>query len=355
MKAIYIAISSAFLTLSNFAVAEVICVSTAAEMRAAFTSAAASPEATEIRVRRGFYSLPAANAGAVSLTYSATSNLKISGGWDGNANLCTDHFPRAEDTVLSAGSVGRLMSIYIQSGSGTEIDIQKLSFRQAEAPSNVANVAACLTIESDVTSGANIYVERNAFRLCNRPGTASALLVRARSAQVYVRNNLFLDNSSATGAIFLHGLGSSTFYFSNNSIANNPQYAPGGGPGGLQLSGQSSDFTWITNNVLWNNGTGTGYDLLASSGPIVLSNNLIGEIGGTLPSGTVNNNTTSTDPGFLSSVDLRPRNNSPLRDSGISPPGGALAFDFDSNPRVHGPAIDRGAFEYTPLFENGFE
>ena len=74
-----------------------------------------------------------------------------------------------------------------------------------------------------------------------------------------------------------------------------------------------------------------------------------------MPSGVVNNNTLSVNPGFIASVDLRPRAHSPLRDSGANPVGGALALDFESNFRIFGPAIDRGAYEFVNVFENGFE
>ena len=337
--------------------AEVICVSTAQQLRTALVDAATSASATEIRIRKGFYALPAAAANAISLQYSAPSSLTMTGGWAGNASFCTDQFTRGlEDTVLTADGVGRLLNIFLLANAATEIELGLLSFRQGNLDASVVNAAACLTIESDVGSNAIVRIDRNAFRLCNRAGsTGSAVVVRARDADIYFRGNLLLDNANVSGAVFLFGLGSSTFYVSNNSIANNPQFGAGGGPGGIQMAGQASDLFWFTNNVLWNNGSGTGVDLSILSGTaIVLNNNLVGTFA-PIPSGAVNNNTLSTNPGFTSSADLRPTRNSPMRDSGINPIGGALILDFESNSRVLGAAIDRGAYEYVNLFENGFE
>lgn len=133
-------------------------------------------------------------------------------------------------------------------------------------------------------------------------------------------------------------------------MANNPQFGAGGGPGGMQIAGQASDLFWFSNNVLWNNGTGTGVDLSIASGTaIVLNNNLFGSFA-PIPSGAVNNNTLNTNAGFASLADLRPTRNSPMRDSGVNPTGGALILDFESNFRVLGAAIDRGAYEYVNLF-----
>jgi hypothetical protein len=348
---------AALFALSSPTLAEVICVSTPGQLRTALSDAAASASATEIRIRKGFYALPAATPTGVSLQYAAISNLKISGGWDGNANFCTDYFPRGqEDTVLSADGMGRLMSIFLLAGAATEVELTTLSFRQGNIDTSVTGVAACLNIESDVGSNAIVRLDRNSFRLCNRAGgSGSALSVQARSADIYMRGNLLLDNANVSSAVLLQGLGSSTFYVSNNSIGNNPQLGIGGGPGGLQITGQASDFFWLTNNVLWNNGTGNGFDLLvASATPAVLNSNFIGKMP-LLPTGVVNNGTLSGDPGFESSNNLRPRANSNLRDSGVNPVGGALNFDFDSNSRVFGVAIDRGAFEFTNLFDDGFE
>jgi hypothetical protein len=334
--------------------AEVYCVSTTAQMRTSIINAAVSPEASEIRIRKGFYSLPAADEQSVSLQYSSASDLTMTGGWDGTAGQCTDQQSAPDTTVLSAAGTGRLLSIFLLSGAATRLELRNLSFWQGDIPAGI-NAAACVNIETDASSDATILVDRNAFRLCNRgSGSGSALSVTARSATVYVRNNLFADNASIAGTALLKGLGSSVMYVSNNTLANNPQLGAGGGPGGLQVTGLATDFYWFSNNVLWNNGSGTGYDLLVSAPAMVLNNNLIGAMA-PLPAGVVNNNTLASDPRFVSTGDLRPRADSPLRNAGITPNGGALPIDFDGGSRILGGRIDRGAYEFEELFSNSFE
>jgi hypothetical protein len=321
------------------------CVGTATDLQSAFSNAAQSPEPSEIRVKEGFYALGPIGGSVYALQTASTSSLRISGGWAGAS--CSSQVLDPEATVLSGGGKG-VLRFFLISQAQTEIDISNLSFWQSPS---------CLEIESDAGSEGIVRIDRNAFRLCQvNPGNGSALRVTARSVDVYVRNNLFVDNASTTGIIRLSGLGGSIFHVSNNTVVNNPQFAPGGGPGGMQLSAQGSDLFYFINNVLWNNGTGSGYDLMVTANtPIVLNSNTIGERA-PLPNGAIDIGTQlGIDPGFTSSVDFHPRRNSPLRNAGINPTGGALAIDFLGDARLQGPRIDRGAFEFAEVFGDGFE
>jgi hypothetical protein len=330
--------------------AEVYCVGTAGDLRTAFGDARSSPAASEIRVRTGFYVLPPLNGQPISLQYAAGSSLTMSGGWSDPA--CTGQISDPEQTVLSADNGGTLLRFFLLAGAATQIELTNFSFRQASG-----TTASCLEFESDAGSDAVVRIDRNAFRLCNASSSGgSAVRATARSVDFYLRNNIFTDNASTTGVVNLSGFGGSIFYVSNNTIANNPQFGAGGGPGGMQVSAQANDIVWLSNNVLWNNGTGNGYDLLINSNtPVVLNSNLIGEAA-PFPAGAVNNGTLlGVDPRFTNSVDFRPRADSPMRDSGANPNGGALSFDFDGSARVQGARIDRGAFEFGEVFADGFE
>lgn len=321
------------------------CVATASELQSAFSGAAQSPEASEIRVKEGFYALGSIGGSVFALQTASTSSLKISGGWSGSA--CSSQVLDPENTVLSGGGKG-VLRFFLVAQAETVVEISNLSFWQSPA---------CLEIESDAGSDAIVRIDRNAFRLCQvTSGNGSALRVTARSVDVFVRNNLFVDNSSSTGVVRLSGFGGSIFYVSNNTVVNNPQPAPGGGPGGMQLSAQGSDIFYFNNNVLWNNGTGSGYDLLVTANtPIVLNANTIGERA-PLPAGAIDIDTQlGVDPGFANAADFHPRRTSPLRNTGINPTGGALGIDFLGDPRLQGTRIDRGAFEFAEVFGNGFE
>jgi hypothetical protein len=333
--------------------AEVYCVSNAAQLRAAFNDAASSSSASEIRVRKGFYSLPAVNALAVSLVYSAPSDLEVSGGWDGSNGSCAATGADPATTVLSAEGLGRLLYLQIFSGTATHIELKYLSFRDGAA--GTTGTGGCIHAESDAGAEGTLTIDNNAFRLCSTASTGAALVVRARSIDVRVRNNLFTDNVSQLGIVRLSGLGASTLYFSNNTLVNNPQTDLDGGPGGMQIGGQANDLIWFTNNVLWKNGSGSGYDLLVSTGtPIVLNSNLIGAMA-PLPAGVINNALLMLDPGFVSNSDFRPRADSPLRNSGVTANGGSTLLDHAATNRLQGARIDRGAFEFSEFFSNGFE
>jgi hypothetical protein len=332
--------------------AEIYCVSAAAQLRTALSDAATSTSASEIRIRKGFYALPAASAQSASLNYSAVSDLKISGGWEGSGGACTVESAEQESTVLSAQGVGRLLNIYLLNGSQTNIELKSLSFRDG---AGVSGLAGCVNVESDASANGTVNIDNNSFRLCRTSALGAALVVEARAIDVRVRNNLFTDNVSQLGIVQLLGLGGSVLYFSNNTLVNNPQLDLDGGPGGIQISAQANDLVWFSNNVLWKNGSSNGYDLYVGSGtPIVLNNNLIGSTT-SLPVGAVNNATLSIDPGFVGPADFRPSTNSPMRNSGTNPNGGQIGLDLAGDIRVQGARIDRGAFEYSELFFSGFE
>lgn len=338
---------------SSIARAELYCVSTAAQLRSAFVNAAASASASEIRVRNGFYALPAADATSTSLRYSGASDLEVSGGWDGLNGSCTDRFGPQESTVLSADGVGRLLDIFIPFGASNTIILRNLGFRDGAAGNS--GLAACVNIESDAGSQSMVMIDNNSFRLCSTAGIGAALRVLARSVDVRVRNNLFTDNVSQLGIVRLFGLGASNIYFSNNTLVNNPQIDLDGGPGGVQITSQANDFIWFTNNVLWKNGSSNGTDLFVSVGTVAaLNNNLIGTMA-PLPAGVINNATLSVDPGFVSASNFRPGAGSVLRNSGIGPVGGVTVLDLGSASRVQGARIDRGAYEFSELFASGFE
>ncbi len=153
-----------------------------------------------------------------------------------------------------------------------------------------------------------------------------------------------------SAAVKLEGLGDSDFFVSNNTVAFNS----GAGADGMLVSGISSDSFVLANNVLWSNGSGTGDDLIISQGaPVILNSNHIGR-SQLFPAGTINVGTSSSDPGFIAFNNLRPRSDASIRDSGV-PATGQLAHDLDGGPRVQGVRIDRGAYEYSGVFRNGFE
>ena len=234
--------------------AEILCVATAAQLRAALQSAEDSATATEIRVRKGTYSLPAASALGKSLEYRGESDLMMTGGWE-NSTCTTQSKDGREDTVLSADGMGRLFYAYLKAGAATEFHIERLSFRGGYDAVSISPSAACLGIDAEVGSDAIIRVDRNSFRLCRKDPTfhglgGSALAISARDADIYVRGNVMVDNVSAGATMDLSGVGSSTFFVSNNTVAHNTQLDFGLMPSGMLIRGVTTDLFWLNNKCV---------------------------------------------------------------------------------------------------------
>lgn len=331
--------------------AELYCVSTSAQLINAIASASGGG-ASEIRVRTGSYAFsPSGNAPA--LTIAETSDLEISGGWNAGCTQVIANTPDA--TVLTAQGQGRLLDVRILGNAPIEIGLTYLSFRGGVGSSFEGG---CVHIDKHHSSTADalVRIDQNSFRLCTGQTTGTALRVDASGMQVRVRGNLFIDNASRDGAVWLLGLGNSTFYFSNNTVTGNVNQS-NTLTSGVEVQVSQSDFVWLTNNVIWGNRSSTfaGYDLSTFAGPGFGNFNLVGRHFENSSSFTMSNRL-SSDPLFLSSNNPQPSENSPLRNAGInSVVGGAMSTDLLRQPRIQGGRMDIGAFEFSELFANGFE
>lgn len=356
----------ALLVVPTLAPAETYCVSTAAQLAAAIEAADASSSASEIRVRTGSYTVPAAppqqGQAVHALHIDGTSDLSLTGGWTGT-NCETRSTLNPEHTVLSAGGNGKLMRIEFPSFptvSTHTVEISGISFRNAI--SNDLD-GACLLVDSNLTSGsdrATMILDRNSFRLCNNTldsSAPSALEVDVSNLNVYVRNNLFVDNAGHFQVVRLLGRLNTTHYVSNNTVAHNNGIGGGRIAGLAVLGANSSNFFWVVNNIAWANGSANANsdDLFTGGDTVgVLSSNLYGRLS-SLSAGVTYISNLSADPRFISANDVRLRADSPARNSGAGAAGGSLDYDLFGTPRVQGGRIDRGAHEYDELFGNGFE
>lgn len=347
--------SLALLAAAPLAQAEILCVNTDAQLVAAFASAQ-SAGATEIRVRAGLYTLVSADPNTPSLSYSGQSDLTVTGGWTGPNNTCASRLPDADATVLSAASTGPLMRIYAFSQSNVVVELRGLSLRSGRTASS--QFSACLTIESDVGSNAEFIIEQNTFRNCTHTGTvganAGAIDMVLRDAAARLRSNVITGSFGAPGVASLSALGNSTYYFSNNTVTGNAAIPGRTGPFGVQLSGNTNDNAWwIQNNVLWGNG-GTDLFINTNVQPAV-TRNIIGTHT-PLPGGSFDiANLYGVDPGFVGNGNLRPRADSPMRNSGSTVAGGLASTDAAGLPRWIGNSVDRGAYEYDELFGDSFD
>jgi hypothetical protein len=341
------AVLSSALLLCEGARANTFCVGTAAQLLSALNSSFGGA-ATDIRVRTGSYNFVASGSSA-AIVVQETADLTVSGGWNSNCTAVTASNP--DQTILNADFSGRLMDVTVLNAS--TFTVTGLSFRGG---TTTGNRAGCLTVETEVGSSAQIYVDRNSFRLCQTgtSGLTSGLLVLGRSATVWVRGNVAMDNSGSDGSIRLSGLGNAVYNTSNNTVINN--FTSVGGTPGVVLSGQSSDFHRFSNNLLRNNRFATERRDLVIFAPAGIVNHNAYEVLLDMSQTMVINQTISADPLFVSATNPRLRPDSPLRDTGGVVSGGTLAVDFDGAARVQGTVIDRGAFEISEfIFRDGFQ
>jgi hypothetical protein len=344
--------------LPGVASAELYCVSTSAQLVNAVAAANASAGASEIRVVAGSYLLTPPG-GDYALRIDGEGDLLLTGGWSG-ATCQTRNTLNPELTILGTGSVGKLMEVVFPFERAASIEISGIGFR-----SSLSNDTepSCLLITSEYTfdTRSTLILDRNSFRLCNNSVNSvgpSTLEVDARNLNAYIRNNVVADNGGSNDVVQLLARSDTTMFVSNNTIAFNPRASGALPRTALSIAGANvSTFFWIVNNVASNNGNSGSpiSDFYESTGvtPGVVSHNLFRTIAFS-PSLTFINNLQS-DPLLASSVDLRVTAASPLRNSGVTPNGGALDRDSLGMPRVQGGRIDRGAFEFDELFNNGFE
>ena len=344
--------------LPGVASAELYCVSTSTQLVNAVAAANASAGASEIRVVAGRYSITPPGGG-YALTIDGEGDLLLTGGWSG-ATCQTRGSLNPELTLLGTGGVGKLMEVVFPFERAATIEISGVGFRSALSNDTEP---ACLRILSERTFDTRntLILDRNSFRLCNNTANAvgpSTLKVDARNLNAYIRNNVVADNGGSDDVVRLLARSSTTMFVSNNTIAFNPRAVGGLPRTALSIAGTDvSSFFWIVNNVGSNNGnSGSGLSDFAESTGVtagIVSHNLFRTIA-VSPSLTFINNLQS-DPLLTSSVDLRVTAASPLRNSGVTPNGSALDRDSLGMQRVQGGRIDRGAFEFEELFNNGFE
>lgn len=211
-----------------------------------------------------------------------------------------------------------------------------------------------MTVEGDAGASGRLTLLNTSFRLCSSTMPGSALHVTGRGIDLDLRNSVFADNGSAFATVSLTMIGGSVFHVTNNTVAFNRST---GAVVGLQLSSIGDDhFLWLINNVIYNNGSGNANELSLDTDMIgVVNYNIVARMD-PVPAGMASSNNSNNNPMFASSVNLRPTENSPLRNAGSNnAPIGLPVFDNVGEPRPQGGRYDIGAFEFPELFKNGFE
>ncbi|MDZ3822454.1 MAG: hypothetical protein U0S76_02515 [Pseudoxanthomonas sp.] len=335
--------------------AAMFCVATGGQLQNALSMAEANGVDDEIRIRSGTLMRDIPMASGFMFLYSSNlaQDLDISGGWNANCTQRT-HDPRL--TVLSGAGLGQVLGLghYGAGGTGT-IRLRNLSLRNGRGTSSGYGTGLQVTAWEGANGAAeleHLLIQLNdnhapvstghALRLMDSSG--ARLDVTLRNVQVDGNRNrgLIVDSANATSVYRISQSTVTANLIVNQGFAAVEVYGPG--------------FLWVANNVFAGNGVAT--DLSIGNAPSHLRNNHVGGIVGSPGS---NQGMTSGDPRLVADgVWWRPGVGSPLRDTGIATPnGGTGSLDIAGNPRVRGPAVDRGAFEAAPdldtIWRNGFQ
>jgi len=311
------------------------CVSTSAQLAAAITAAQTNNQDDAIYLEVGTYLLSA------ELQYfappSETFKLAIIGGL---APGCTSGYASSGESVLDGQNLVRPLTI---SAHG-EVDLGRLTFQHGKP---TQYFGGALNVG---TSSGDIYLFASSF-LANQTaagaGGGALYVSSAPGGDIYVWSNLFLANSASGGsAIYLNGTHNS--YITGNTIIANTLINHAG-LGALDIAGNG--YTYLSNNILWNN---EAYDVYDQVGMAHYANNDIGVKGGFAP--LSESNDLSVDPGFSGFLSVRPGPASPLINAGLDTPPGGIGgcCDAAGATRLQGKHVDIGAYESDVLFRDAF-
>jgi hypothetical protein len=335
---------------------EIICATTADELRQALADVAADGTFDEIRLQEGTY-----YTGGQVFSYSAPArSLRISGGWYNDHDPCDFQHPRADTTILDGQNVTAILNISDPGdAAGTVLSVSNLTLRNGSTSTNGESAALALY----GALGQELRVQ-NVFVLGShntKPPPLSVftnIVTLIGYADIYFINNVFADCTAtyANLGIFAH-FQAETVYMHNNTLS-----LGGGGFNALLDSGGGTAFRIVNNAILG--------ELRFNSHPAVVDDFIrvwmysnIGQWDITDPFNPILvqadiGNSYSINPGFLGPLNFRPAAGSPLANGGLnSPIGGSSSTDLDGNPRVDLGFIDVGAFESTRerIFFNGFD
>jgi hypothetical protein len=211
-----------------------------------------------------------------------------------------------------------------------------------------------------------LLFDRLILRGCRNTGITGhggALRIQnSTSAMITLRNSLIADNFAATGggvAISSSDANASTSLI-NNTFVNNTATNSGGAGGISRITSMPfAGKIFVYNNIAFGNMGGSGqvldiHLLFGNAADQLIFNNAVQTVGGSNYTG--GGNISPASPGFVSSTNFNLRGDSLLRNAGMAlSPILSGSRDLANNPRVAQDAIDIGAYEYSGVFQHGFE
>jgi len=312
------------------------CVGTVAEIKAKLAEASTNGFSDEIKIRSGFYQPTGAQCDAQACFEVHVTDgevLRISGGWDAG---CQNQSTHPQDTIFDGSNNYRLFFVewlHANIDSASISGFRNIELRNGQGTFGSSN-GGCAYFSNNL---GDLMLERNVFTGCavyNGYGGAFA----ASALQLYVRNNLIVNNVARFGAgAYLDVtrstlLGSKTSYVTNNTFADNLSTLGSDGTGGLQLLSSTASVSqvYLTNNIIYGNDAGSNrVDIDIGTSRIYSANNIQGtQRGITAPGSTAAANLT-LDPRFVGGNNYALAPESQARDRGKdSPAGGVPSLDL---------------------------
>jgi hypothetical protein len=354
------------------------CVTNAAQLQSALSTAGSNGQSDEIRIAIGTYDAPAGGfVFAASPSTDANTDLEISGGWAFfQGNSCGQR-PVSDPqlTILDGGGTEQVLWIALPENGN--VTINNLTF--ANGSDNGGGGLRLFEPVGDSYSGA-VSVSNNLF-VNNQAEVGGGLSISigsgADTLAVRVLNNMFLLNSASTGAGAgqigvvldpaarrgLIGSDLPVVVVAHNTILNND--APDAG--GIRIFANVRTL-WVASNNIWDNAD-TDLQLGLFSASIVSDNvyvqrNNIEDFSSLSPPDIFEGNI-SVAPQYESCgmfcLDKVPVENSPLIDAGFEPfallqPWSLPGVDLNGNSRVTNAGVDIGAYEgRVRLLQDRFE
>jgi hypothetical protein len=324
------------------------CTHNAAEIQAALTTSQTDGDDDFIFVVSGNYPL------ATGLTFvsSEAHAIVIVGGFDDS--LCTNTSFNLAGSGTTLDGQHAVRPLYIANPNGLVI-VEALTIAAGQGQSSSAGGGLIIAGATGIVITFNRFY---ANRVSGGMALGGALVANVNNLLgSNVSNNLLFGNrATEVGGAVLNLNGGQANVYNNTIVANITDTLAD--PGGLLLEG-SAHYN-LTNNIVWNNAAAAGSDFGTTSVNTRKTND-IGSVTSGSTAGTVTGEL-SVDPafapcsGFLCfSFELD--GSSPLVNTGTDATGGPPPYqDLAGKPRILGPHVDIGAFEYNDaIFANGFE
>jgi hypothetical protein len=328
------------------------CVGTIGDIKAKLAEASTNGFSDEVKIKTGFYQPTAAQCDAAACFEVHVTDgemLRISGGWDAT---CQQQSKFPQDTIFDGSNARRLFSVEWQHANVDNND--RSTFRNIELRNGVGTAFGYGGCASFVNNSGDLAIDQSLFTGCAVYGGYGGGF-SASARQLFVRNNLVVNNEARFGAGAYLDVTRSTLlaakssYVHNNTIANNLSSLGTDGTGGLQLLGATSSVSqvYFSNNIVHGNDAGTNrVDIDVDVARMYSANNLYRTLAGTPGPGSTNTANLNANPRFVGANNYALAAESPARERGQdTPQGGMLTWDLSGGVRLSGAHIDIGAYE----------